>query len=56
MNKKAYEESMIVAKKVLLEDFRLPSLTKAMYYHADYINPGWHKERITQVGHHIFYQ
>jgi len=27
-----------------------------MYYHADYINPGWKKERITQVGHHIFYR
>ena len=56
INKKAYEESMTVAKKVLLENFRLPSLTTAMYYHADYINPGWKKERITQVGHHIFYR
>jgi spore germination cell wall hydrolase CwlJ-like protein len=51
-----YKESEEVAKKVLLENFRLPSLTNAMYYHADYINPGWKKPKITQIGHHIFYK
>ena len=56
LNKTVYEESMTVAKKVLLEDFRLPGLSKALYYHADYINPGWNREKISKVGHHIFYQ
>jgi spore germination cell wall hydrolase CwlJ-like protein len=56
INKAAYEESMSVAKKVLLEGFRLPSLTTALYYHADYINPGWRREKIAHIGHHIFYR
>jgi spore germination cell wall hydrolase CwlJ-like protein len=56
INKEAYEESMTVAKKVLLEGFRLPSLEPALFYHADYINPNWRYDRITQVGTHIFYK
>lgn len=50
-----YRESEEVAKKVLLENFRLPSLKNAMYYHADYVKPGWGKTPITKIGHHIFY-
>lgn len=50
-----FKESEEVAKKVLLENFRLPSLTGAMYYHADYVNPNWNKPRITKIGRHIFY-
>ena len=48
-------ESEEVAKKVLLEGFRLPSLQKAMYYHADYVNPGWQLPKIEKIGRHIFY-
>lgn len=51
-----YKESEEVAKKVLLEGFRLPSLHTALYYHADYVNPGWRHERITKIGRHIFYK
>lgn len=50
-----WKESEEVAKKVLLEGFRLPSLEKAMYYHADYVSPGWKLPRIEKVGRHIFY-
>lgn len=56
INKAVYEESMIVAKKVLMEGFRLPSLEHALYFHADYINPGWKRQRVAQVGRHIFYR
>jgi spore germination cell wall hydrolase CwlJ-like protein len=56
INKAAYNESMEVAKKVLLEGFRLPSLTNALYYHADYINPGWNRQKIAHIGRHIFYR
>lgn len=56
LHKPVYDESMEVAKKVLLEGFRLPSLTEALYYHADYVQPGWKKERITKIGRHIFYK
>ena len=50
-----WKESEEVAKKVLLEGFRLPSLEKAMYYHADYVSPGWKLPKIEKVGRHIFY-
>ena len=50
-----WKESEEVAKKVLLEGFRLPSLQKAMYFHADYLKPQWGKPPIAQIGHHIFY-
>jgi len=56
INKEVYQECMVVAKKVLLEGYRLPSLTHALYYHADYVNPGWNRERITKIGRHIFYR
>jgi len=55
-NNANYRESEEVAKKVLLEEFRLPSLTSAMYYHADYIDPHWGKEKVAKIGHHIFYK
>jgi len=56
MNGPAYKESYEVAKKVLLEGFRLDILKDAMYYHADYVNPRWGKPKIGQIGHHIFYR
>ena len=56
LNAPVYDESMEVAKKVLLEGFRLPSLEHALYFHGDYINPGWKRERITKIGQHIFYK
>ena len=55
INGEAYAESMAVAKKVLLENFRLDGLKNALYYHADYINPGWGKEKVAHIGRHIFY-
>ena len=54
-NNEAYNQSMEAAKKVLLEGFRLPSLETALYYHADYVNPKWNKERVAKIGRHIFY-
>lgn len=56
ISKKNYDESMEVAKKVLLEGFRLPGLKEALFYHASYINPNWGKEKIAQIGQHIFYK
>lgn len=51
-----YTESVAAAKKVLLEDFRLDGLKEAMFYHADYVNPGWKKEKVAKIGRHIFYK
>jgi spore germination cell wall hydrolase CwlJ-like protein len=56
VNKTSFKESEEVAKKVLLEGFRLPSLNEAMYFHGDYINPGWKREKIAKIGNHIFYK
>lgn len=55
-NAEAYKESYEVAKKVLLEDFRLSVLKDALYYHADYVNPRWNLEKIGKIGAHIFYR
>lgn len=56
LNKAVYEECMTVAKKVLLEDFRLPSLQHALYFHGTHINPGWNREKIGIIGRHVFYR
>lgn len=55
-NDAAYKESYAVAKKVLLEGFRLDSLHDAIYYHAVYVKPNWPYPKITQIGNHIFYK
>lgn len=56
INNAAYKESYEVAKKVLLEGFRLDILKDALYYHADYVKPGWKNPKIGQIGRHIFYK
>ena len=56
VNNARYEESAAVAKKVLLEGFRLDGLKEALYYHADYVNPKWGKQKIAVIGRHIFYK
>jgi spore germination cell wall hydrolase CwlJ-like protein len=56
INKEAYNESYAVAKKVLLEGFKLDVLKDALYYHATYVNPRWPLEKIGQIGQHIFYR
>jgi spore germination cell wall hydrolase CwlJ-like protein len=56
VGQKGYAESYEVAKRVLLEGFRLPSLEDAIFYHADYVNPNWRYDRIQQIGTHIFYR
>jgi N-acetylmuramoyl-L-alanine amidase len=49
-------ESRTAAKKVMLEGWRLPSLERSMYYHADYVDPRWRLDRVVKIGRHIFYQ
>lgn len=50
-----WRESEEVAKKVLLEGFRLPSMKNALYFHADYVKPQWGKPQVGKFGRHIFY-
>jgi len=56
VNKAAYQESYAVAKKVLLEGFKLDMLDDAIFYHAVYVNPRWPYERVGVIGNHIFYR
>jgi N-acetylmuramoyl-L-alanine amidase len=56
LNAPVYTESMEVAKKVLLEGFRISAVKDALYFHGDYINPGWHKQQVAKIGRHIFYK
>ena len=56
VNQAAYNESYEVAKKVLLEGFRLSILKDALYYHAVYVNPRWPHDQIGKIGQHIFYK
>lgn len=56
MNGPVYTESMEVAKKVLLEGFRIDAVKNALYYHADYVNPKWNREKVAKLGRHIFYK
>lgn len=55
-NMAVYKESEIVARQVLLENFRLPSLKDALYFHATHINPKWNRERVAVIGGHVFYK
>ena len=56
INGPVYTESMNVARKVLLEGVRIPSVNDALYFHGDYINPGWKHKRVAKIGRHIFYK
>ena len=57
-NKYAWEESLIVARKALTEPVahELLYLKKAMFYHANYVNPGWNLPVVSKIGNHIFYR
>lgn len=55
-NDPAYQESYAVAKKVLLEGFRLDGLKDALFYHAVYVTPNWPYQKIATIGNHIFYR
>jgi spore germination cell wall hydrolase CwlJ-like protein len=52
----AYKESYAVAKKVLLEGFRLDSLNDALFFHATHVHPNWAYKKVAQIGNHIFYK
>ncbi len=56
INPVVYQEAYEVAKKVYLEKFKLDSLNDALYYHANYVQPRWKLDKITQIGNHIFYR
>ena len=57
-DKYSYEESEMVARKALTEPDVHDTIarTNALYYHNTQVDPGWNLQRVTQIGHHIFYK
>lgn len=58
-NPAVYEESFAIAEKVLTTEINHSNIIpeNVMWYHADYVNPGWHNlRRVTKIGRHIFYR
>ena len=55
-NSAVFKESEMVARQVLLEGFRLPSLKNALYFHATHINPKWNREKVAVIAGHVFYK
>jgi len=55
LNDADYNDSLNVARKVM-EGYRLPSLTNAIFYHAKYVNPKWKYTLIATIGQHRFYK
>lgn len=55
-NNESYQESYEVAKKVLLEGFKLDKLANALYFHSVDVKPAWPYEKIGKIGNHIFYK
>lgn len=55
-NPQQYAEAKRVAEKVLFAGANHGVLGKnVLFYHADYVNPGWNLRRVTKIGDHIFY-
>lgn len=53
-----WEESKLIAERMLTQSTFHDKLAKtnALFYHADYVDPGWNKSRvISKIGRHIFY-
>lgn len=53
---KTWNESVKVAQQALTGT-RVKPLKKALFYHADYVDPNWrdHSKYIAKIGKHIFY-
>lgn len=52
----SWQRAVTLARRVL-DGERHPELSSALFYHANYIMPGWakKKKRIATIGQHMFY-
>jgi spore germination cell wall hydrolase CwlJ-like protein len=56
-NTAVYEEVRKVALHVYSNYENIVDITKgSLYYHADYVNPGWNLRKTVVIGRHIFYK
>jgi len=57
-NKKKFQKLLDLSELILYNEIQFIDITDgALFYHADYITPGWAKtkQRTTEIGDHIFY-
>ena len=55
--KEVYNEAQDVAVYVYMNYDTMHDKTKgALFYHADYVNPGWRLQKTVTIGRHIFYR
>ena len=57
-NKKEFQKLLDLSEAILYNEISFIDITDgALFYHADYITPGWAKtkQRTTEIGDHIFY-
>jgi spore germination cell wall hydrolase CwlJ-like protein len=50
-----YDESLKIARRVMIDGYRLPELKGSKFFHADYVDPGWNRPVKARIGRHIFY-
>ena len=58
-NKEQYQRLLDLSESILYNEILFIDITDgALFYHADYITPGWAKtkQRTTEIGDHIFYR
>ena len=58
-NKKMYQELLDLAKLIMYNELILVDITDgALFYHADYVTPGWAKtkQKTVEIQDHIFYR
>ncbi len=52
-----YKQSVAIAAGILYGGKRLQKVNKALFFHADYVNPQWRNvRRVATIGRHIFYE
>lgn len=58
VNKVAWNNARLVAKKVLLEGEHLTSIENALYYHTTEVNPVWNRnmKMVKKLGNHLFFE
>jgi spore germination cell wall hydrolase CwlJ-like protein len=56
-NRSVYNQIREMAAYMVVNYDKLEDVTDgATYYHADYVNPHWKLQRVSQIGRHIFYK
>ena len=58
-NKKKYQELLDLSKAIMYNEISFVDVTDgALFYHADYVTPGWAKtkQKTVEVQDHIFYR